>query len=114
MSTSDKYKERIARARRRTADRFQGVPLRLTSPHTLLSMDSERDSPGYSQRTSLEMAEDLPRDEERVAAAGPTDAAARPTSPQPSEGEGDARRTWKPASPSGVGREVTTITDERL
>ena len=114
VSTSDKYKERIARARRRTADRFQGVPLRLTSPHTLLSMDSEReDSPGYSQRTSLEMAEDLPLDEERVTAAGPTDAAARPTSPG-SEGEGDARRTWKPASPSGVGREITTITDERL
>ena len=103
VSTSDKYKERIARARRRTADRFQGV-LPLTSPHALLSMDSEReDSPAYSQREPRETAEgtDMP----------PTDAAAS-ASPG-SEGEGDARRAGKAAA-SGVGREVTAIADERL
>ena len=102
VSTSDKYKERIARARRRTADRIQGV-LPLTSPHALLSMDSEReDSPAYSQRSvSLAEGADMP----------PTDAAGS-TSPG-SEGEGDARRTGIAAA-SGVGREVTAIADERL
>ena len=101
VSTSDKYKERIARARRRTADRFQGV-LPLTSPHALLSMDSEReDSPAYSQREPRETAEgaDMP----------PTDAAA---SASPGS-EADARRAGKLAA-SGVGWEVTAIADERL
>ena len=91
--TTEKYKERLARAAlaaRRTTQTYSQA--RLNSPHALLSADS--------QREEADSGADMP----------PVDGdAASPVS----EGEGDARRAGMAAA-SGAGREVTTVADERL